>query len=373
MSKIKKTTLPWVERMGSLATQELARTYQRVFTFHQGGPYTQDEHPHVAIHFHEPSFKSLPKLSPSDRYDDRFGFIIDKEYDELSSAWVLAAGFSLRNKVIARSRFVPNLSRAQGEVARRLWEWIRADPENSHLHFDQAGGGKYVFDPRCSFDDLLQGLSKYPDLDRKSSGIHGDKVAGYAGASFTAVQVIRRFVGMIDDQSLSDTAEEAVESALVVFAQLSFLYELLQPRPKLDTVSDLSIEDERTRVLASVVQRQGQADFRELLLRAYKCRCAISGCDVEAALQAAHIIPYAGPQSNHCWNGLLLRADLHNLFDLNLLTINPETLTVSLAPSLSGTWYGSLEGTPINVPDCPTERPSCEALKRKATYFQCST
>jgi predicted restriction endonuclease len=126
-----------------------------------------------------------------------------------------------------------------------------------------------------------------------------------------------------------------------------------------------TLEDERRRTLASVVQRQGQEDFRGALLLAHKGRCAISGCDVEPALQAAHIIPYLGPHSNRCSNGLLLRADLHNPFDLGLLTIDPERLTVGLAPSLTGSCYAHLNGVRLTLPDSPADRPSREALNHR--------
>jgi len=52
-----------------------------------------------------------------------------------------------------------------------------------------------------------------------------------------------------------------------------------------------SILDARERVLASIVRRRGQAEFRKKLLAAYRGRCAVSGCDVEDVLEAAHIVP----------------------------------------------------------------------------------
>ena len=55
------------------------------------------------------------------------------------------------------------------------------------------------------------------------------------------------------------------------------------------------------------------------------------GCDVVAVLKATHIMPYRGEETNHPSNGLLLRADLHTLFDVGLLTIDPKTMTVRLA------------------------------------------
>ena len=77
-----------------------------------------------------------------------------------------------------------------------------------------------------------------------------------------------------------------------------------------------NIEDARKIVTVSIVQRQGQSKFRQELLAAYNSRCAITGCDIEPALEAAHIIPYKGTETNCPQNGLLLRADIHTLFDL---------------------------------------------------------
>ena len=70
---------------------------------------------------------------------------------------------------------------------------------------------------------------------------------------------------------------------------------------------------------------------------AYGGRCAITGYDVEEALQAAHIVPYLGPQSNTVNNGLLLRADVHNLFDSTYfrstrIPMSPASPRYSVAP-----------------------------------------
>ena len=81
-------------------------------------------------------------------------------------------------------------------------------------------------------------------------------------------------------------------------------------------------EDGRSRTIATVVRRRGQPEFRRALIEAYGGRCAISECDAEAALEACHIRPYMGPKTNALSNGLLLRADLHTLFDLGLLAID---------------------------------------------------
>ena len=79
-------------------------------------------------------------------------------------------------------------------------------------------------------------------------------------------------------------------------------------------------------------------------------------------LEAAHITPYLGPNTNHPSNGLLLRADIHTLFDLGLLTIDSASMSVVLAPSLTGTDYGRLAGTLLRLPDNVAVRPSVTAL-----------
>jgi hypothetical protein len=124
------------------------------------------------------------------------------------------------------------------------------------------------------------------------------------------------------------------------------------------------ITDARERILASIVRRRGQPTFRNHLLTAYKGQCAISGCNVEPVLEAAHIVPYKGPQTNHPSNGLLLRGDLHALFDLHLLAIDGTRMTVLLSPSLAGTCYEEFRGRTINVPDDPRRRPSSKALEQ---------
>lgn len=122
------------------------------------------------------------------------------------------------------------------------------------------------------------------------------------------------------------------------------------------------IQDGRKRQLRLVLRR-GQQAFRSALLKAYESRCAISGCDCPDALEAAHVYPYHGDQTNMPCNGLLLRADLHVLLDLGLISIEPDSLTVVIAQSLKTTFYGDLQGKPVSVPKDPSARLSKQALQ----------
>lgn len=124
-----------------------------------------------------------------------------------------------------------------------------------------------------------------------------------------------------------------------------------------------SIEDARKRTNEFLVQRQGQPQFRQALLQAYNRKCAITGEDVEPTLEATYIMPYLGMQTDSVSNGLLLRADLHTLFDLYLMTIDPETMRVLVAPTLKKTSYSQFDFRPLSLPLKSSEKPSQEALQ----------
>jgi predicted restriction endonuclease len=121
--------------------------------------------------------------------------------------------------------------------------------------------------------------------------------------------------------------------------------------------------DARLQVFRQIVARQGQPAFREALLDAYHRRCAITGCDVPEALEAAHLRPYRGPDSNAVTNGLPLRADIHTLFDLRLLAPDPLTRKIVISKRLTQTQYGSLSGCQLADPVAAWQRPSLETLE----------
>lgn len=128
-----------------------------------------------------------------------------------------------------------------------------------------------------------------------------------------------------------------------------------------DTFDPNSQTDARQKTIAQVVRRQGQPHFRRTLLHAYEGRCAMSSYDAEPALEAAHIMPYRGAQTNHPANGLLLRGDIHDLFDLGLIAVDANA-KLRLAGALEGTMYESLHGQSLRMPRDPALKPSPEAL-----------
>lgn len=126
-----------------------------------------------------------------------------------------------------------------------------------------------------------------------------------------------------------------------------------------------SAHDARVWAMRTVAQRRGQPLFRAKLLDAYGGRCAITGCSAVEVLEAAHVLPYKGEHTNRLDNGLLLRADLHTLFDCGLLWVTPEN-TVALAPSLLTTDYAALVGKSLALPSALAHRPNPAHLAEHA-------
>ncbi|RJG10687.1 HNH endonuclease [Massilia cavernae] len=106
------------------------------------------------------------------------------------------------------------------------------------------------------------------------------------------------------------------------------------------------------------------------LISAYDGRCAITQCPIRPILEAAHVTPYLGPQTNAISNGLLLRADIHTLWDLRLIAIDPNLMTVCISPTLQDPSYQVLAGKSAYQPAVPASRVSPLALERQWELFQ---
>lgn len=131
-----------------------------------------------------------------------------------------------------------------------------------------------------------------------------------------------------------------------------------------------SVQDERERVIRAIRLRRGQPAFRAALLEAYGRRCAITGCAVEDVLEAAHITPYLGSLTNHVSNGLLLRTDLHTLFDCGLLAIEPKARTVVVADALKGSSYARIAGKVLRPSKDAASGPSKRNLEKRYGIFE---
>lgn len=114
--------------------------------------------------------------------------------------------------------------------------------------------------------------------------------------------------------------------------------------------------------------RLGQGAFRVLVTEAYRKRCAITGERTLPVLEAAHIQPFAAEGPNRVCNGLLLRSDLHILFDRGYVTVTPD-LRIHVSERIreefeNGRDYYMHQGKSLIVlPGSLTERPAAEYLK----------
>jgi putative restriction endonuclease len=123
------------------------------------------------------------------------------------------------------------------------------------------------------------------------------------------------------------------------------------------------VEDTRERATRTIALRRGQPQFRNDLLDAYDNTCAVTGTAVVDVLEAAHISPHRGAHTNVVSNGILLRADIHTLFDLYLLTISAD-LHVRVSPALAGSPYMDLDQRPLaSLPRRTSQQPSADCLE----------
>jgi len=117
----------------------------------------------------------------------------------------------------------------------------------------------------------------------------------------------------------------------------------------------------------SHLPRLGQGAFPLMVMDAYGRRCAITGEKTLPALDAAHIRPFSELQSHEVQNGILMRSDIHRLFDQGYVTVTPD-LRFSVSPQIrdqfhNGVIYYDLHDRPVQVPDAAEQRPDNSALE----------
>ena len=113
--------------------------------------------------------------------------------------------------------------------------------------------------------------------------------------------------------------------------------------------------------------RLGQGAFRVLVTDTYQRRCAVTLERTLPALEAAHIRPYSEGGAHEAQNGLLLRRDIHSLFDAGYVTVTPE-LRFEVSRRIkeqfdNGKHYYALHGQAIFTPKDPARQPDQAALR----------
>jgi len=121
-------------------------------------------------------------------------------------------------------------------------------------------------------------------------------------------------------------------------------------------------KDARKKIARLIAQRRGQRKFRNSLLAAYDQRCAVTGSSILDILEAAHIRPYRNDETNKAVNGLLLRSDIHTLFDCGLISVDANTMKVILSKGLLNSEYKRLEGKKLRKTKLRSQMPDRTAL-----------
>jgi putative restriction endonuclease len=113
-------------------------------------------------------------------------------------------------------------------------------------------------------------------------------------------------------------------------------------------------------------RRIGQGAFRVLVTDTYERQCAVTGEHTLPVLEAAHIRPVTQGGEHRVSNGLLLRSDVHTLFDRGYVTVTPD-YSFRVSERLNDDWsngkiYYALDGQHIQLPRDASCRPDQELL-----------
>lgn len=161
-------------------------------------------------------------------------------------------------------------------------------------------------------------------------------------------------------------------------------FQLLLTRPRVDLTWEpdlhgvsLTWDGPRYGEPLLVNPRMGQGRSKFAVAEAYERRCAVTGSRTFPSLEASHIRPYADGGAHAVSNGLLLRTDVHRLYDRGYLSIEPD-LRLRVSPQLRKHGWNGVEfyerersGFTITIPDDPQAQPDREALAwHLATRFR---
>lgn len=113
--------------------------------------------------------------------------------------------------------------------------------------------------------------------------------------------------------------------------------------------NDETYRDARARMMRKAIVREGQPAFRRHLLRVYEGQYAVTECAIPELLEDAYRRPYTGSWHSRACYGLLLRTEIHTLFDKGLLWIDND-YGVCLAPVIMRSEYNALQGKSLRLP-----------------------
>ncbi|MEZ9624987.1 HNH endonuclease [Aliivibrio fischeri] len=152
------------------------------------------------------------------------------------------------------------------------------------------------------------------------------------------------------DQLLNTGSSDSIKAVLRDSSIVLSHTHVNKLREQLKIVSSIT---ERLDKKDTIIEREGilrvrtnQSSFRAKVLKKYRNQCVITGINILAILEAAHVIPADG-NNDQVNNSLLLSKNMHGLFDRFLISINPETNQLVLSPSIKGQGLDEYNGKVI--------------------------
>jgi hypothetical protein len=118
--------------------------------------------------------------------------------------------------------------------------------------------------------------------------------------------------------------------------------------------------------------RPNAQSFREEVLTAYGYKCAFTGCEIPNLVEAAHVVPYFGVESDNVQNGILFRVDIHRAFDSGKFDIDfdrQNSLRVIWAEAEFKRHYDLEIGFELSMPTKAEKRVSEHALRARREFL----
>jgi hypothetical protein len=147
----------------------------------------------------------------------------------------------------------------------------------------------------------------------------------------------------------------------------SIINSILIGRGQTTPVDEAVLEVARQKKLIEQMRRPDQQLFSEKIRRNYRDKCAVTRCATPAALEAAHISIRNGQDDNSLANGILLRSDIHALFDRLLITLSEDGTRIEVSPQLTDPSYIGLKTVVVARPD--TGPPSAKNIREHRNRF----
>lgn len=189
----------------------------------------------------------------------------------------------------------------------------------------------------CEFDEPIEIIKEVKTFRSIHPASWIDLTAALSGAELRAVCESPR-----SQQSLRPLDWRAFSAALIGRVGPRIL-------SRIPALNDSWIAAEGHRMVLTRARR-GQSHFRGTLIERYGANCAVIGAAPLPTLEAAHLYSYADHGVHHNHGGLLLRRDVHRLFDRGDLVIDPNRLTIDIDTELAPfEAYARLHGKRIMV------------------------